>query len=78
MIYARFLTSHLPEPEQTISGWAKELEPGGLLLVEEMDSISTNVAAFDEYLKIVSEMLVKSIGMALLPVLDRHKHVSSF
>ena len=39
LIYARFLASHLPEPEQAISGWAKELEPGGLLLVEEVDSI---------------------------------------
>ena len=52
-------TSHLPEPEQTISAWAKELEPGGLLVVEEVESISTNVAAFDEYLKIVSEVLAQ-------------------
>jgi trans-aconitate 2-methyltransferase len=59
LIYARFLASHLPEPEQAISGWAKELEAGGLLLVEEVDSISTEVAAFDEYLKIVSEVLAQ-------------------
>jgi trans-aconitate 2-methyltransferase len=59
MIYARFLASHLPEPENAISGWAKELEAGGLLLVEEVDSISTEVAAFDEYLKIVSEVLAQ-------------------
>ena len=59
LIYARFLASHLPEPEQTISGWAKELEPGGLLVVEEVDSISTNIAAFDEYLKTVSEVLAQ-------------------
>ena len=52
-------TSHLPEPEQTISAWAKELEPGGLLVVEEVDSISTNVAAFDEYVKIVSAVLAQ-------------------
>jgi hypothetical protein len=59
VIYARFLASHLPEPEQAISGWANELEAGGLLLVEEVDSISTEVAAFDEYLKIVSELLAQ-------------------
>ena len=35
LIYARLLASHLPEPEQAISGWASELEAGGLLLVEE-------------------------------------------
>ena len=59
LIYARFLASHLPEPKQVISGWAKELEAGGLLLVEEVDSISTEVAAFDEYLKIISEVLAQ-------------------
>src|SRR5918997_3373930 len=57
LIYARFLASHLPEPERAISCWAKELEAGGLLLVEEVESISTPVAAFEQYLKIVSEML---------------------
>jgi trans-aconitate 2-methyltransferase len=59
LIYARFLASHLPQPEQAISSWAKELEPGGLLLVEEIDNISTNVAAFDEYLRIVSQLLAQ-------------------
>ncbi len=59
LIYARFLAPHLPQPEQAISEWAKELEAGGLLLVEEVDSISTEVAAFDEYLKIVSEVLAQ-------------------
>ena len=57
LIYARFLASHLPEPERAITCWAKELEAGGLLLVEEVESISTPVAAFEQYLKIVSEML---------------------
>jgi hypothetical protein len=33
--------------------------PGGLLLVEELDSISTTLGAFDEYLKIVSQMLAR-------------------
>ena len=45
LIYARFLASHLPEPEQAISGWAKELEAGGLLVFEEVDSISTKVGS---------------------------------
>jgi hypothetical protein len=57
LIYARFLASHLPEPERAIFSWAKELQVGGVLLLEEVDSISTKVAAFDEYLKIASEML---------------------
>src|ERR1700751_6354416 len=59
LIYARFLASHLPEPEQAISGWAKKLKAGGLLLLEEVESINTAVPAFDEYLKIVSEVLAQ-------------------
>jgi trans-aconitate 2-methyltransferase len=59
LIYARFLASHLPEPERAISGWAKTLEAGGLLLVEEVEGISTEAAAFEEYLKMVSEVLAR-------------------
>ena len=59
MIYTRFLSSHLPEPEQAVARWAKELAAGGLLLLEEVDSISTEVAAFDEHLKIASEVLAQ-------------------
>jgi hypothetical protein len=59
LIYARFLASHLPEPEQAISGWAKKLKAGGILLLEEVESINTAVAAFDAYLKIVSEVLAQ-------------------
>jgi hypothetical protein len=59
LIYTRFLSSHLPEPEQAGAGWAKELAAGGLLLLEEVDSISTEVAAFDEYLKIASEVFAQ-------------------
>jgi trans-aconitate 2-methyltransferase len=59
LIYARFLSSHRPEPEQAVAGWAEELAAGGLLLLEEVDSISTEVPAFDEYLKIVSEVLAQ-------------------
>ena len=65
LIYARFLTAHLPEPKRAIVGWTKELEAGGLLLTEELESISTRVAVFEEYLKIVSEMLA-SHGNELL------------
>jgi trans-aconitate 2-methyltransferase len=57
LIYARFLASHLPEPERAISGWAQGLRAGGLLLVEEVESISTEIAAFDRYLQIVTEVL---------------------
>ena len=65
LIYARFLASHLPEPERAIVGWTRELEAGGLLLIEELEGVSTRVAVFKEYLEIVTEML-SSHGNELL------------
>lgn len=65
LIYARFLASHLPEPERAIVNWTRELEVGGLLLIEELESVSTKVVVFEEYLEILSEML-SSHGNELL------------
>ena len=41
LIYARFVATHLSDPTTTIRGWATQLVPGGLLLLDETDSIST-------------------------------------
>lgn len=59
LIYMRFLASHLPEPDRVIARWSETLEPGGILLIEEVNSITTKVEAFDQYLKILSQMLAR-------------------
>lgn len=57
LIYARMLASHLPLPERAISQWISELASGGVMLVEEVESIETEVDAFERYLEIVAGML---------------------
>lgn len=57
LIYMRLLASHLRRPEREISRWVEELAPGGLLLVEDVESIVTGISTFERYLEIVAAML---------------------
>lgn len=57
LIYLRLLASHLPRPESEIRRWARQLEPGGLLLVEDVESIDTEIESFERYLDLVAAML---------------------
>jgi SAM-dependent methyltransferase len=57
LIYLRLLASHLRRPEQEISRWTGELASGGLLLVEDVESIVTEISSFERYLEIVAAML---------------------
>lgn len=57
LIYARFLLTHQAEPETLIPRWTTQLAPGGRLALEEVESIRTEEAAFNEYLQIVDAML---------------------
>jgi len=64
VMYARFLLSHLPEPVDLVGRWAAQLEPGGVLLVEEVEAVETRLDAFRDYLA-TSEALVASGGTSL-------------
>jgi SAM-dependent methyltransferase len=57
LVYARFLVTHLTEPEVTIAAWAAQLAPGGRLLVEDTEAIETDEPAFAEYLARAAERL---------------------
>lgn len=37
LVYARFLLSHLPDPEHILARWIGRLVPGGLLIVEDIE-----------------------------------------
>lgn len=37
LVYARFLLTHLREPEGAVGGFRRKLRPGGLLVVEDID-----------------------------------------
>ena len=57
LLYCRFLLTHLRDPTQLFARWATQLAPGGLLLVEEVESIATNSPALERYLEILDQML---------------------
>jgi len=72
LVVCRFLLSHLREPARVIASWAQLLAPGGRLLVEEVESISTACPVFRRYLGLVAATL-EGQGQALYvgPSLDR-------
>ncbi len=57
LIFSRFLLTHLHDPGAVIAKWATQLERGGLLLMEETETIDTVHPAFGRYLAIVEAML---------------------
>ena len=64
LMYARFILSHLADPVERINTWSGELSPDGMLLVEEVEDIKTDIPAFKEYLS-VNRGLVRSQGAKL-------------
>jgi len=63
-IYCRFLLSHLPDPENAIALWLKALSPGGILFIDELENIYTEVPVFKKYLQTNHE-LIRSQGSEL-------------
>ena len=55
--YARYVLTHLTDPAAIIEGWGTQLQPGGMLLIEEVDWIHSEVRVFSSYLEIVTRML---------------------
>ena len=64
IIYVRFLLSHLPHPVRLVNKWLTQLRPGGVLLVEEVEDIETEMDVFRAYLA-TSEAIVASQGASL-------------
>jgi ubiquinone/menaquinone biosynthesis C-methylase UbiE len=70
LIYARYLLTHLPKPLTLIERWSTQLQPVGLLLVEEVEWIESDIETFNTYLAIVAAMLAsQSTELYLGPVL---------
>jgi trans-aconitate 2-methyltransferase len=57
LIYCRYLLSHLADPELAVDRWGSQLKLGGLLMLEEVESIETDKAVFSDYIGIVDAML---------------------
>jgi SAM-dependent methyltransferase len=57
LVYCRYLLSHLPEVRTALEIWATQLEPGGLMRLDEVEAIHTSNPWFEKYLGIVEGML---------------------
>jgi SAM-dependent methyltransferase len=70
-IYARLLLAHLADPPAVVAGWATQLAPAGVLLLDDLEAIETDEPACRAYLEEVAVPVVGSQGGALLvgPVL---------
>jgi trans-aconitate 2-methyltransferase len=71
LIYCRFLLTHIESPAGLVASWARQLAPGGLFLMDEVESIRTDHPAFAAYLGIVAAMLRdQSRELCVGPLLD--------
>ena len=57
LIFCRFLLTHLVDPDEVVKRWATQVNPGGVMMIEETEAIRTTQAVFARYLKTVEAML---------------------
>ncbi|MFC1525889.1 class I SAM-dependent methyltransferase [Candidatus Latescibacterota bacterium] len=57
LVYCRFLLSHLAHPGEAVAAWSTQVHPGGLILLEEVESIRTEEEVLQRYLGFVAELL---------------------
>jgi len=71
VLYARFVATHLRDPEAVIGAWGSQLVRGGVLLLDEVESITTSNRVLSRYLEVVNSLLNHE-GRTLYigPVLD--------
>ncbi len=71
VLYCRFVLGHLPDPSGALASWVSQLEPGGVLAVEEYERIESVHPSVARYLEL-SEAMVASEGANLRigPVLE--------
>ena len=64
VMYARFLLCHLRAPLEVMAVWMTQMKPGGLLFVDELDAIDTDLTLFKTYLA-MAEGMIASQGASL-------------
>ena len=63
--YCRLLLPHLVSPSEVVAAWATQIRPGGLLLLDELESVDTEEPAFVNYLDQVARRVVADEGADL-------------
>lgn len=56
LVYVRFLLTHLTDRPSVLRAWVAQLAPGGLLAIEELDTMIGSVPALQRYYGIVEAM----------------------
>ena len=64
ILYCRFLLSHLVNLEHLLKSWTEHLNKDGILFIDELEDIFTDVPVFIDYLA-MNASLVKSQGAEL-------------
>ena len=80
LIYARFLVTHLADPAAALGAFASQLAPRGRLLLDEVEWIRSDGAAFARYLALVEAVLASQrqclfVGPRLGALAERHTRV---
>jgi trans-aconitate 2-methyltransferase len=52
VMYLRFLFSHLQDVVELVNRWISELQDNGIVLIEEVEDVTTEAKVFQNYLKI--------------------------
>ena len=64
LIYCRFLLSHIKDIKHAASQWFSQLNPEGILIIEEFEKVETSYPFINDYIKVNSE-LIASQGACL-------------
>jgi len=59
-LYARLLLAHLPDPRAVAERWRSQLRPGGVAVLEEVETILVPPGVLQDYLRLVAERVATS------------------
>ena len=57
VMFAHLLLTHVVDPSTALTGWAAQLAPGGIILVDEVERIDTHNPVLQRYLEIVAALI---------------------
>ena len=57
VLFCHFLLIHLREPASVLATWSRQLQPGGRILVDEVERIETSQPVLTRYLQIVAALV---------------------
>jgi trans-aconitate 2-methyltransferase len=63
VIYARLVLAHLPDPLGTVDRWNTQLDPNGLLLIEDLEEIHAPPGPLREYDEVSAEIVRRGGGL---------------